>query len=133
MTENLSIDWSDLKTLAYSHTVKEIARMKGCSYTSARRAMVNRGIPRPQLQITREKLDQIKRLYQSHSTYEIAEMLKMRTSTIKKYIRRLGIGRTQSEAAKLARYKQDNCPHQFTIRIKTGYACLTCKRHFAFH
>jgi len=128
----LTIDWSDLKELAYSHTPKEIAKIKGCSYNRTRRVMEKQGIARPGLYSSPAKLDKIRQLYSSHSSYQIAAILKMPVATVKKYIKRLGISRGQSEAMKLAYHKIDNCPHQFTIRVSGGYTCLTCKRHFKF-
>ena len=39
-----NIDWSDLATLAPSHTVKEIVELKACSTQAVRRALEIRGL-----------------------------------------------------------------------------------------
>lgn len=132
----LKIDWSDLKKLSEAKTILAIAEIKGCS-----RATVKRALQKLQIKHTRhmyretppETMVKIKRLYESHSTYEIAKLLDMPDATVKSCVRRLGIQRNRSEALKLKIKQYENCPHEFTIRIPDGYACLTCKQHFFFN
>lgn len=133
------IDWSDLKTLAYSNTPAEIAQIKCCGKSTVRRVLQRFQIKyckrRRHSQAT---LDKIGRLYTSGlSSTEIANELKevVPISTIKVYLSQMGIRRSKREALKLKysrrREQQSNCLHQFTIRVDSGgYACLSCKKHF---
>jgi transposase len=134
----LKIDWSDLKELSDSHTISAIAKIKGCSRSTVKRALEKLDITHIKhmyRETPLETMAQIKILYQSHSTYEVAKLLDMSVATVKSCVRRLGIQRNRSQALKLAtqRYTQEDCPHdQFLIRTEDGYACLRCEKHFTF-
>ncbi len=132
----LKIDWSDLKTLSDSKTILAIAEIKGCSRSTVKRALLKLNINHPRhmyRETPPETMVKIKRLYESHSTYEIAKLLNMPVATVKTSVRRMGIQRTRSQALKLVIQKYANCPHDFTIRTEDGYACLICKQHFFFN
>ena len=132
----LKIDWSDLKKLSDSYTVKAIAEIKGCSRSTVKRALLKLNIKHVKHmyhETPPEIMAKIKKLYESHSAYEVAKLLDMSVATVKTCVRRLGIQRNRSEALKLVIRKNENCPHgQFLVRIEDGYACLRCKQHFTF-
>jgi len=133
----LRIDWSDLKALSGSHTIIAIAKIKGCSRSTVKRALEKlhiKHIKHMYHETSPDTMAKIKRLYESHSTYEIAKLLNMPVATVKTCVHGMGIQRTKSQALKLVTQKliQKDCPHQFTIRTEDGYACLTCKQHFCF-
>ncbi|GAI52916.1 unnamed protein product, partial [marine sediment metagenome] len=123
----------DLKKLSDSKTIIAIAEIKGCSRSTVKRALLKLNIKHIR-HMYRETppatMAKIKELYESHSTYEIARILDMPVATVKTCVRRMDIQRTRSQALKLVIQKYANCPHEFTIRIPDGYACLTCKQHF---
>jgi len=135
------IDWSDLKQLSDSYTVRAIAEIKGCSRSTVKRALETlhiKHIKHMYRETPPETMAKIEKLYESHSTYEVAKLLDMPDATVKTCVRRMGIHRNRSQALKLliqrhVQEQQEHCPHgQFLVRIKDGYACLMCKQHFSF-
>jgi len=137
----LKIDWSDLKQLSDSHTIITIAEIKGCSRSTAKRALQKlniKHIKHMYHETPPETMGKIEKLYESHSAYEVAKLLDMPVATVKTCVRRLGIQRNRSQALKLLvqrhlQEQQEQCPHgQFLVRTEDGYACLICKQHFAF-
>jgi len=137
----MTINWSDLKQLSDSYTIKAIAEIKGCSRSTVKRALKERNITHVKHmyhETPPETMAKIKKLYETNSAYEVAKLLDMPAATVKTCIRRLGIQRNRSQALKLVihRYEQEQqeqCPHdQFLIRTEDGYACLLCKQQFIF-
>lgn len=131
----LKIDWSDLKELSDSKAVDAIAEIKGCSRSTVKRALDRlhiKHIRHMYRETPPETLVKIRSLYKAYSTYEIAKLLSMPVATVKTCVRRMGIQRTKSDALKLIIQRYEDCPHQFTIRIPDGCACLTCKQHLGF-
>jgi len=128
-------DWSDLKALSDSHTIIAIAKIKGCSRSTAKRALEKlniKHIKHMYHETSPETLAKIRTLYETHSNYEIAKLLNMPVATVKANVHAMGIQRSRSAALKLKIKQYTDCPHQFTIRTEDGYACLTCKQHFCF-
>jgi len=135
------IDWSDLKQLSDSHTIKAIAEIKGCSRSTVKRALETlhiKHIKHMYHETPPETMGEIKKLYETNSAYEVAKLLDMPVATIKTCLRRMGIQRNRSQALKLLvqrhlQEQQEQCPHdQFLIRTEDGYACLLCEKHFTF-
>jgi len=132
----LKIDWSDLKQLSDSHTIITIAKIKGCSRSTVKRALKKLDITHIKhmyRETPPEIMAKIAKLYETNSAYEVAKLLDMPVATVKTCVRRMGIQRNRSEALKLVIRKHENCPHgQFLVRTEDGYACLMCKQHFYF-
>ena len=57
-----------------------------------------------------EKLEEIKTLYQTHSTYEISRIIGMPQATVQYHITKLGLSRGRSKSAKMMQKNIFICP-----------------------
>jgi len=97
-----NIDWSDLESLAASHTVTDIAEIKKCTPGSVRRELRKAELKAKDK--NEEFHQKIRELHteKQMSAYEIAKLLHRPRVTIDKFLRDSHLSRNRRKAGKLA-------------------------------
>lgn len=118
-------DWSNLEELyiAQELSMREIAKIKGCSKLTVNDRLIRAGIARrPPLESLSNRKQKIQEAYweEELSIPEVAEKLGISVSTVARY---LGKGREPSDAQKV-RYKDGRLPNNFKGRVRCAHGYI---------